>query len=288
MTGWTQRLGGLALALSLAAGLDRAAAHAPGAAPAPDLPAAERIELSYDVYAAGFPVLSLRLDVVVDGARYRVAAELATRGLLGVLFPWTMRATSDGTVEPDRLRPVSHRTESTVADGVRTVALAFAADGGIAAAVEPPATRDDRDPVPEDLARHALDPLTAVLSMVRRVERDGRCDGSAPVYDGRRRYDLVVADEGSTSLRRVAEGVFSGPARRCAAAMRRIAGFWKKDTPWNDGADERAATIYLGRLEAAVMALPVRLDLETPIGLARAVLASARVDGRPVRMPPRP
>ncbi|WP_374449510.1 DUF3108 domain-containing protein [Stella sp.] len=238
------------------------------------------VELRYDVYAAGVPALSLRLDIQVSADRYRIVADMETRGMVGFFYSWRHRGIAEGRVEDGILRPAQYRAVSDAGGTIRTATLDYAADGVVVASADPP-TEAGRDPVPADLTRGSVDILTAVLAVTRRMDRSGRCDGAVPVYDGRRRYDLVFADGGADR----ASAMTVSAVRRCQATMRRLAGFLKTLSPWDDGDEARAAAISVAVLRDDLPAVPVRLDLATPIGVARAELTAVSVDGRPLPPP---
>lgn len=245
---------------------------APAAASAAAMPP---VELRYDVYTAGVPALSLRLDIQVTDDRYRIVADMETRGIVGFVYSWKHRGVVEGRVEAGALRPGQYRAVSDSGGTIKTVALAYGRDGTVAASADPP-SEEGRDLVPAELTRGSVDILTAVLNVTRRMDDTGACDGAVPVFDGRRRYDLVFADGGTDRGNVMAVSA----VRRCQATMRRIAGFLKTLSPWDDGDEARAAAISIAVLRDDLPAVPVRLDLATPIGMARAELASATVDGR--------
>jgi hypothetical protein len=62
-----------------------------------------------------------------------------------------------------------------------------------------------------------VDPLTAILAIGHAVAETGSCRVKVPVYDGRRRYDLVLVDDGAAPA--------PAALRRCALDMVKIAGF---------------------------------------------------------------
>lgn len=248
--------------------------------PASSMAAMPPLVLQYDVYTAGLPALSLRLDIHLSDDRYRIVADMETRGLAGFLFAWRYRGVAEGRIEQGSLRPAQYHAISDTGGTVKVATLAYAPDGGVLATAEP-AKEERRDPVPAELTRGSVDILTAVLSVTRTMDRTGRCDGSVPVYDGRRRYDLVFADGGADR----ASAMAVSAVRRCQATMRRLAGFLRTLSPWDDGDEARAAAISVATLRDDLPALPVRLDLATPVGMARAELTSVQVDGRALAAP---
>ncbi len=239
------------------------------------------VELRYDVYTAGVATLALKLDLSFADGRYRIVSNMETQGVVGFLFPWRHRGEVDGAVAGDDLRPGLYRTTSAVAGKVRHARLVYRGDGTVAATAEPPPQADDREPVSPEMTHGSVDVLTAVLRVTRRMEATGSCSGEVPVFDGLRRYDLVFADAGIDRANAMTVSV----VHRCSASMRRLAGFLKTLSPWDDGDDARAASIAVASLGGDLPLVPVRLDLATPVGMARAELVAVTIDGRPLPAP---
>ena len=248
---------------------------APAAAAGP-----RSLELRYDVYTAGVPTLSLRLDIAFTGERYRIVSHMETRGVIGFLFPWRHRGETEGTVVDGELRPGHYRATSDASGTVKSARLVYRGDGTVTATAEP-VREEGRDLVPVAMTRGAVDILTAVLRVTRQIEASGRCDGEIPVFDGVRRYDLVFSDGGTDR----SNAMTVSSVRRCQASMRRLAGFLKTLSPWDDGDDARAAAIAVAPLGGGLPQVPVRLDLATPIGMAYAELAGVTVDGHALPTP---
>ena len=54
------------------------------------------LALGYRVYFGGFEALALGVDVALAAERYKMDMNFRTQGLIGRLFPWTMRAFARG------------------------------------------------------------------------------------------------------------------------------------------------------------------------------------------------
>ena len=106
------------------------------------------------------------------------------------------------------------------------------------------------------------------------MDRSNRCSVREPVFDGRRRYNLVLKQLGQDHIQRNDYSPFSGPALRCSIEIERIAGYRRnfKPSKWRktDG-----ATIWIGRVFRNVPPVPVRMELETVLGALRAHLVRA-------------
>ena len=193
-----------------------------GASPAvsPAGPAAGPLTLRYEVYARGFPVLSLDFRLDESAVAYEVTGTVRAQGVLGAVSDFTLHTESRGTVTGEKLRPSMHDNASRARRKERRAHLDFHRDGSVIAALTPADDPDHRLPTAEEVVG-SVDPLTAILTIGHVVARSASCQAKVAVYDGRRRYDLVLADDGP---QRVEHGK-SAELRRCALDMVKLAGF---------------------------------------------------------------
>ncbi len=253
-------LGCAALALSCAARAD-------------DDPIKPAVGLDYKIYIGGLEALSANVSIGSDAKRYDVEIMAGTAGAIGKMFPWEVRIGSKGNVDGDTLQPVEHAQRSNFQGKDRSVTLTYDGHGGfLERKVLPDAKEDDRDPVPPEQTRDTLDIVSGILAGLRAVDRAGSCDGRVPVFDGRRRFDLVYKDDGHEKLDPSDVSVFSGDALRCAVKVEPVAGFWKKNqrkffTRKVNGEDQVVPVdVYIARVGAAKIEAPVRIESSSPFG----------------------
>ncbi|HYM04508.1 MAG TPA: DUF3108 domain-containing protein [Stellaceae bacterium] len=255
---------------SVATGLALASAAAPALAGlnAP-------LTLRYEAYAAGLPVLSLDFRVVETAYSYDVTGTVSTAGVLRLLSSYSMRTESRGAVAAEDLRPSVHDTKSGSRGRERLAHLDYTGDGMVAAAVSPPEDPDRPKPSAQQTAG-TVDPLTAILAMSRDVALTGQCQSKIAVFDGRRRYDLVLSDDGTERWDKSAGYAYVGIVRRCAVDVVKIAGF-SSDRDYSPQTNHGRVWIASPRPDAPP--LPLRLDFASdwgPITLKMAVVDPAK------------
>lgn len=224
---------------------------------APIPAAGDGVALEYAVRYGPLEVVTMRTTARFDGARYETTSELRTVGVIGMLFPWTSGASTAGWRDAAGLRPEWHRSRGEYRGTIRTVSIDYS-DAGVRSAVHPPAEDDHRDPVPIADQQQTIDPLTASLATAT-----AGCRGALRVFDGRRRYDLVLSDLGETELP-APTPVFRGASRHCRARVAPVAGFWRAE----ERHDERPAQldVWIASPPPAGFALPVYMELSAPRG----------------------
>lgn len=232
---------------------------------------AEPLKATYRVFVGGVTALDVDATLEVSGDRYRIAVSAVTGGAIGRLFTWKTESQSDGRRLGEDLRPASHRQSSQFRGEPRTVTLTYGPQGDVSAAVTPPPETDDREPVPPALQRGTLDPLSAVLDLLFAVGASQHCDRSLPVFDGRRRYDMMFTEVGRRIVDPSRYSIFSGVAQQCRVSYRPVAGyaksgptgrFWQRSNP----ADRPPVDLWLAPVASGYPPLPVRLETDSDFG----------------------
>ena len=227
-----------------------------------------RLVLDYDVRYGPLRLVSMVLTSDSAGDRYRVRTVLQTEGAIGKLFPWHAESESTGRRDGARLVVERHRADGTFRSTRRTVEIDYGADGSVRSRVSPPPERDSRDAVPDALQQGTIDPITASMTAV-----GAGCSGRLPVFDGRRRYDLVLQElaPGDVPSRR---GVYAGPARRCRAVIESRGGFWRSKA--EESETPTHVDYWIAPPRPGLPPAPVYMELAGGRGTLAIVLREAR------------
>ena len=230
------------------------------------------IAVDYDVFAGGMHVLSSVLEINLEDRSYnaRLGAELA--GMPGWFADWAAEVQSDGAIQRGELNPAQYSAERVRRGESQKTVLDFAGEGEVGVTFVPE-RNDSDDLVPAELLAESLDPLSGLISMINTVTEGGECAATIPVFDGRRRYDVVFTDRGLDELRPSSKSSFSGVARRCRMQLEPIAGAIKDDDDddsfWNSRPENRRRRqldIWLARPIADGPIIPVRMIGRSSIG----------------------
>ena len=241
---------------------------------------AEAVLARYDVRARGLSVMRVEALFDLSGPRYRVQTRSRPVGVAGVFGGGRggeQVSATEGSWRGADPVPRRHSSEGEWRGARRAVLLDYAPTppGGapLLRVLEPP-LEPEREPVPEALKRNTVDGLSAVAKLLRAVAQTGRCEGEAPVFDGRRRSDFRAWTEGLDELPR-GEGAFAGPALRCAFLGRVVAGRHAAQER-DDSQPPRPVVAWVARpLPDRAVAVPVLIEMPTRwFGTVRAVLAS--------------
>lgn len=251
ITGWKRSLAALVVVLwptSLAA------------APAGDL------DLMYEIHIGGLFMGTLRVHTSIGGGAYHLRSDLRTAGLVGWLTGFTSLAVSDGVLAADGPRPSAHRADNQWRGDKRWSEQRYRAGLPAVGTLFPSQSDDERKPVPPEQTIGTVDPLTAGLALSA-VAGSGTAEPRIiPVFDGRRRYDLIATPEAAETITAPA---YAGLAQVVDVSMRRIAGFSPSPffPPPKEGDKARLWFVPAPPGGLPHHGVPVRMRSDGPLGM---------------------
>ncbi|MEO8601889.1 MAG: DUF3108 domain-containing protein [bacterium] len=235
----------------------------------PRAAAAAGVGLDYEVRWGPVTVLEVHNTTRHGDDWYEATSEMRTVGVVALFLPWNSTSRTAGSGSGATLLPQTHRTHGALRGAERTVEIDYGAGGSVAARIAPAADDEGRDPVPVELQQATIDPLTSGLMVVA-----SDCRGTQQVFDGRRRYDLVLSDLGQAEVPDGA-AVYRGMARHCRAAILPLTGYWRRDTR----EDERPMQIdaWIAAPRPDLPPVPVYLEISAARGTLGIHLTGARL-----------
>lgn len=218
-------------------------------------------KLHFVAYATGLRVLDIGAAFDLDPDGYRIDMTVRTVGLFGALVDGDSHAVARGVWRGAAAIPVFYDSRGRWRGENRQTTIDYVDGQPVIRALLPTNDRE-REPVAPALQANTLDSLSAMAVLVRLVAVNGRCDGAARVFDGRRLSEITVHTVGQQELPPTGRSSFTGQALRCEFDGRLLAGFRYED----DRA--RAARPQHGVAWLAAMApggpmLPVRIQFAT-------------------------
>jgi hypothetical protein len=246
-----------------------------------EAPSARIADLTYEVYLGGLHIFTFDVNMTLQPDRYRVTAAGGTRGMVGLLYRWDMKLSAEGLDDNGRIEPRRYAAETDWQRNARTVDLRFAEGGRYDLQQDPPPEPDPdiEGGLPEALPEGTVDPLSLAVAASRALAESGRCDQTLPVFDGRRRFDLIVKHIDETTLAPNSYSIYQGAAVRCSFSMERISGFrksWRSSRQWDAGSST-PPTIWIAPIRQDLPPVPVRYEGQIALGTIVVHLTHAQV-----------
>lgn len=227
--------------------------------------AAAPVQATYEVRAAGLRIMDVEAAVELDAPAgsgnapraYSIEMRTRLRGVASVLGSGGGVSRATGTWRGTLARPTAFNSEGTWRGRERRVRIDYPGGQPVLRQLVP-ADDDEREPVPEAARRDTLDSLSVLAQLMRNVGETNRCEGSAAVYDGRRRIDFVAVTEGVQRLPPSGDS-WAGEALRCRFTGNQTAGFPLDQPPAERRPQEGVA--WMAPPRPGAPPIPVRVEV---------------------------
>ncbi len=233
-------------------------------------PAVERVaDLKYDVYVGGLHIFTFDVEMTLRPDRYRLAARGETQGMVSWVYTWTQQLAAEGSDQGGRILPQLYVADTQWQSNQRSLRLDFDPDGRYALEQEPVPEPDPdiEGGLPERLPDGIVDPLSFAFAASRAYEKNGSCDQTVPVFDGQRRFDVIMKQLGPATLAANDYSIYQGPAMRCSVGIKRISGFRKSLATVQQERDRSTPpTLWVASIQEGMPPLPVRYEGEIKLG----------------------
>ncbi|MBR0835469.1 DUF3108 domain-containing protein [Bradyrhizobium manausense] len=267
------------LALAALGGLVLAWAAEPAAAQG-------KLEAQYEATLAGIPVGRGAWNIDIQDDVFSAAASGGTTGILKSFAGGSGTGASQGRIVNGALVASAYQASTTTSK--KTEEIHITLDKGnvkeFGIIPEPPVDAD-RIVVTDVHRRGVFDPMTASLV---RVPGTGdplspeACHGSAPVFDGRMRYELKLDFKRMETVK--AEKGYHGPVVVCALYFVPIAGYIPDRPVIKYLAAQRNIEIALAPVAGTRILVPFWLKVPTPLGPAMLEATSFITTAQPPRV----
>ena len=230
--------------------------------------------MQYDVYAGGIHALKSNLAINLSGTdTYSVNLETKTYGLLGKMAPWEGAFNTKGWRTETGTHPEKHQSIGVWRGESEKKEYFYNEDKSFQSYIR---TKQGKEPqvrkTTDELTKGTSDMLTATLNTMMDITKNGKCEGTTDVFDGKRRFQLIFKEKQKVELEKSRWNVYTGPAIECTAEVKPMAGKWhEKPRGWmsiQEQGRERGTmpTIWFASITEGQPAIPVKVRVKTSYG----------------------
>ncbi len=226
--------------------------------------AAETLNMTHSVYLGGFFMGTFQTEFTQQNDSYSIRAVAKSNRSLDWFFTWDAVAFSSGKLKGQQILPEEHRYQSKWKDETRGAEIEFQTTAPPKYEITGKKSNNPKKytPINHLELMKAIDPLTAIMAATFKLEGEGKCDGTFPVFDGRRHYEINLKDVGNATFNKSDYSVFQGSAQGCRITYNKLGGFKKNsDFELEDDLD-----IYMAAPVDGGRVVPVRMRVDTELG----------------------
>jgi hypothetical protein len=154
---------------------------------------ADEVSALYQAYWAGMPAGQIRLTLREASGTYREEISIRSEGLPRVVTRFRGTAVSEGRITAERPPEPAHydAVYDLRKSKNKRLAMRFVSRTGASIADRGPEDTSKKPPLAEEFRRNVIDPLSA-LAAIRHGLQQRKTNFTVPVYDGARRFDVLV------------------------------------------------------------------------------------------------
>jgi len=224
-----------------------------------------------------------------QGEDYKAISTVETKGIVNAFWQSKIEASSSGLLNNGRVQPSLYDTFSQYRSTPRRHATMTFTPEGPKNLVSDPPYGENRYPVTEEQRRQTLDPMSAAVFLTASaVGKESKpCEAKAPIFDGRRRYDVVFDFVKKTDVH-MDNGLYTGAALVCQIHYNQIAGYQQSVIEQNKKFPKMYAWVVPARSSTdpnRYYMIPIRVWAETDYGIVVALASQAKLDGQPLARP---
>ena len=248
-------------------------------------PGTTQIVASYRVKFAGFHFGDVHLTMALRGSEYQMNGEGRFSVLGGLIYDWRGATASSGIVGKTGPKPSMYTLSYSGGDKRGDVRISFG-DGAVQqVSISPKGHPNPRDiPITQAQLRGVLDPMTGAFLRSRPDLPDADlrvCNETMPVFDGERRFDIILTPKQRTKVQNETPNGYSGFAAVCRVKFVPISGYRPDDSAIKYMSHTDGIEIWLVPLPTTVFYVPYRISVPTAFGSGSAELTSFQVEKVP-------
>lgn len=221
-------------------------------------------------------MVKANLDIdLKNKERYKLELGAHTRGFIGKVAPWKGTFTTTGWYDPatKQATPQMHKSWAHWKDEDEIKEYTYNRDGTFKEyrVTDEHSERELRE-TKTALSDNTTDVMTAALNMMNAVPKSGKCEGTAEVFDGKRRFKMNFIDEGKVELRQSRYNIYSGLASKCVVKVEPMGGEWHKNPRgWMSIQEQgqehgKLPTIWMAHITEGAPAVPVKILVRSNYG----------------------
>ncbi|HZH47135.1 MAG TPA: DUF3108 domain-containing protein [Roseococcus sp.] len=209
---------------------------------------AEPWRAEYALTLAGVRVMEAYLTFDIDSPRYSVETRVRSRGVAAMISRGEQVTRSEGSWRGNEPVPLRHASQGHWRGTARQVTIDYVGGEPRVALLEP-AVDMPRTPIPPGNLRGTVDTLTALAGLVRTVNRTGRCEGTARMFDARRLSHFTARTHGQGEA-----------GLHCTVESRQLGGIPTERDPETSG-QPQLVEAWFARPQEGAPAVPLRVQL---------------------------
>lgn len=228
--------------------------------------AALSVRHDFTAFIGPFNASTAEFEYNLKPQKYSVQSTVRTNGTFNILYPFEANYFTGGNIKNDFLETSAYRYTSQSRFNKRTKEMIYNDEGQPLFSISTKNGKEKKkeiQPTPE--TKDTTNLQTVLAAIARQYNNLRFCDSRIPIFDGKKRYDVIFRDEGTEELPKSKYSPFSGKAAKCSMYIDKL-GAQGDDLLWQLSSD-RPIYFWIMEDEKAKAPFIARIKInETPLG----------------------
>ena len=222
----------------------------------------------FSVGIGPFDASRTRFSYLLEPSAFQVKSAVKTHGLFDALYPFKADYETSGRIRGDDLETRNYNYRSQTRFNHRTKELVYDDNGILLYRLSSKNDRKKKVPIArDDKNAGTTDFQTVFAELAKQYNNVGFCDARLPVFDGKRRFDVIFKDEGKEILEPLPQSPFAGEAAKCSMYIDKLN--TEDDDMLMQISAERPIYFWIMKQEGKAFIARIRID-DTPLGALEA------------------
>lgn len=218
----------------------------------------------YEVQFGNFVVGNSQVFIEADSSRFILNSKSKTAGFLDVLYRYEGDLYASSARGNNEWFPKVFSASGTFNNKKRSSKLDFE-NNLVKYKNYPVLDLKKVHPINQSTLIGVIDPITAFINVIEKINASQQCDETFKIFDGRRRYDLKIKSLGITLLENDRPKSYNGKVVVCGLKVKPLGGH-RLETKWRPNEDKFTDfKIFFGETSLGRI-LPVRMELKRWFG----------------------
>ena len=224
------------------------------------------VKHNFTAFIGPFNASTAEFEYNLTKDKYSVQSVVRTNGTFNALYPFEAQYYTGGKIENDFLETSAYRYNSKSRFNKRTKEMIYNDEGQPVFSVSTKNGKEKKKEIEPTPETEDTTNLQTVLAAIARQYNNLRfCDSRIPIFDGKKRYDVIFRDEGTEELKENKYSPFSGKAAKCSMYIDKL-GAEGDDLLWQLSSD-RPIYFWLMQDEKNNAPFIARIKInDTPLG----------------------
>jgi hypothetical protein len=153
---------------------------------------------------------------------YKIASKITTNGFFNTIYPFEAKYVTSGTIKNSQMTTIDYNYESKSRSKKRSKTVFYENGQPIYQHIVQNGKEKKHNFTPSPTPADTFDLQTVIAKIIHQFNELNFCDSILKVYDGRRRFDVIIKDEGSENLTANEHSFYTGTAYKCSMHIQKV------------------------------------------------------------------